>query len=164
MGLLCDFMYHGQVNVQQDRLPRYLWKVYKDTIISFSQFPGSCLKIRGKRADSSSRRKREDCRHIKGREPSQTFQSHDILHAQMSKERPVATGSVVPVFDCEGEGETKNRVKEEEDAGDHDGYMESGVLDFTGSSYGHYNYQESIGILPTDFSPQGFHSMANPML
>ena len=82
----------------------------------------------------------------------------------MSKERPVATGSVVPVFDCEGEGESKNRVKEEEDAGDHDGYMESGVLDFTGSSYGHYNYQESIGILPTDFSPQGFLSIANPML
>ena len=25
MGLLCDFMYHGQVNVQQDRLPRFLF-------------------------------------------------------------------------------------------------------------------------------------------
>ena len=24
MGLLCDFMYHGQVNVQQDRLPRFV--------------------------------------------------------------------------------------------------------------------------------------------
>ena len=164
MGLLCDFMYHGQVNVQQDRLPRYLRKVFKDNVISFSQFPGSCLKIRGKRVDSSSGRKGEDGRHIKGREAFQTFQSHDILHAQMSKERPVATGSVVPVFDCEGEGESKNRVKEEEDAGDHDSYMESGVLDFTSSSYGHYNYQESIGILPTDFSPQGFLSIANPML
>ena len=128
------------------------------------KFPGSCLKIRGKRVDSSSGGKGEDGRHIKGREAFQTFQSHDILRAQMSKERPVATGSVVPVFDCEGEGESKNRVKEEEDAGDHDGYMESGVLDFTGSGYGHYNYQESIGILPTDFSPQGFQSMANSKL
>jgi len=126
MGLLCDFMYHGQVNVQQDRLPSFLALASRLEVKGLTQAPEEKERM----ADTS----------------------------KMSKERPVATGSVVPVFDCEGEGESKNRVKEEEDAGDHDGYMESGVLDFTGSSYGHYNYQESIGILPTDFSPQGIPS------
>ena len=33
MGLLCDFMYHGQVNVQQERLPRYVR--YMAVIASF---------------------------------------------------------------------------------------------------------------------------------
>ena len=73
-------------------------------------------------------------------------------------EKPVATGSVVPVYDFEGDGEDiSNRalVKEEEEGADADGYLESGGLDFTGSSYSQYGYQDSIGILPSDFSPKG---------
>ena len=78
------------------------------------------------------------------------------------KDKPVAAGSVVPVYDFEGDGEdTSNRalVKEEE-GGD---YLESGGLDFTGSSYSQYGYQDAIGILPSDFSPKGhlFTEMPN---
>ena len=78
------------------------------------------------------------------------------------KDKPVAAGSVVPVYDFEGDGEdTSNRalVKEEE-GGD---YLEPGGLDFTGSSYSQYGYQDAIGILPSDFSPKGhlFTEMPN---
>ena len=45
-------------------------------------------------------------------------------------------------------------MKEEEGV-DADGYLEPGGLDFTGSSYSQYGYQDSIGILPSDFSPKG---------
>ena len=82
------------------------------------------------------------------------------------KDKPVAAGSVVPVYDFEGEGEdTSNRalVKEEE-GGDADGYLESGGLDFTGGNYtSQYGYQDAIGILPSDFSPKGhlFTEMPN---
>jgi len=66
---------------------------------------------------------------------------------------------VVPVYDFDGEGDDNNRalVKEEEEGAD-ESYMESGGLDFTGSSYSQYSYQDAIGILPSDFSPKGIPS------
>ena len=74
-------------------------------------------------------------------------------------EKPVAGGSVVPVYDFDGGegGDENNRgalVKQEEEGGE-DGFMESGGLDFTGGSYSQYSYQDAIGILPSDFSPKG---------
>ena len=76
-----------------------------------------------------------------------------VYSAQGEKENPVAAGSVVPVYDFEGDVDENNRVKEEE--GGEDGYVESGGIDFTGSSYSQYGYQDAIGILPSDFSPKG---------
>lgn len=131
MGLLCDFMYHGQVNVQQDRLPSFLALA-------------SRLEVKGLTQTSEEKEKNEESA------------------AKVAKmEKPVATGSVVPVYDFEGDGEDiSNRalVKEEEEGADADGYLESGGLDFTGSSYSQYGYQDSIGILPSDFSPKGIPS------
>merc|ERR1719189_1013032 len=124
MGLLCDFMYHGQVNVQQDRLPSFLALA-------------SRLEVKGLTQTSEEKNKNED--------PSKG-----------EKENPVAAGSVVPVYDFEGDVDENNRVKEEE--GGEDGYMESGGIDFTGSSYSQYGYQDAIGILPSDFSPKGIPS------
>ena len=77
-------------------------------------------------------------------------------------EKPVAGGSVVPVYDFDGEGGDENNrgalVKEEE--GGEDGFMDPGGLDFTGNSYNQYSYQDAIGILPSDFSPKGLlHSL-----
>jgi len=130
MGLLCDFMYHGQVNVQQDRLPSFLALA-------------SRLEVKGLTQTSEEKEKND--------EPVAKVAKKDKL---------VAAGSMVPIYDFEGDGEdTSNRalVKEEE-GGDADGYLEPGGLDFTGSSYSQYGYQDSIGILPSDFSPKGIPS------
>jgi len=129
MGLLCDFMYHGQVNVQQDRLPSFLALA-------------SRLEVKGLTQTSEEKEKNE--------EPAAKV---------AKKDKPVAAGSVVPVYDFEGEGDHDNNralVKEEE--GGDESYMESGGLDFTGGNYSQYSYQDAIGILPSDFSPKGIPS------
>ena len=83
-----------------------------------------------------------------------------VVEQVARKDKPVAAGSVVPVYDFEGEGEDNNRALVKEEEGGDDGYMESGGLDFTGSNYSQYSYQDAIGILPSDFSPKGHQFFA----
>ena len=175
MGLLCDFMYHGQVNVQQDRLPRFnfhnlcLWACVNfkfDALHCSFLALASRLEVKGLTQTSEEKEKNEESAAkviiflpCGDWGPLQwgSICIHRLSVQVAKKEKPVATGSVVPVYDFEGDGEdisNRGLVKEEEGA-DADGYLESGGLDFTGSSYSQYGYQDSIGILPSDFSPKG---------